>query len=174
MRNDAQRFCREVGMRKTLAIAAMGVLASGGVALAADPDVGCGWGTQLMKGQSGVAPKVLAATTNGFLGNQTFGLSSGTAGCNKGGVVKAEVRLNMYAGANFDQIARDMASGGGESLDTLAQLMGITDSDRSAFFQLTKANFATLFPSDAVTAGQMLSALRALMATDDQLAKYVS
>ena len=111
-------------MRKALAIAAMGVLVSGGVALGADPDVGCGWGTKAFKGQSGVAPKVLAATTNGSFCNQTFGISSGTAGCNQGGVVKAEARLNMYAGSNIDQLARDMAMGGGESLDTLAQLHG--------------------------------------------------
>jgi len=161
-------------MRKALAIAAMGVLASGGVAHAGDPDAGCGWGSKAFKGQSGVVPKVMAATTNQCFGNQTFGISSGTAGCSQGGMVKAEARLNMYAGANIDHIARDMAFGGGESLDTLAQLLGIADPDKPAFFQLTKSNFAVLFPSEQVTAGEMLATLQRLMAGDQQLAKYAS
>jgi hypothetical protein len=161
-------------MRKTLAVAAFGVLVSGSVALAADPDVGCGWGTLIFKGSSGVAAKVLAATTNGFLGNQTFGISSGTLGCSKGGVVKAEVQVNMYAGANIDKLASDMAAGKGESLDTLAHLMGVSDADKPAFFHLAKAHFGALFPADQMTAGQMLTTLKGLMADDQQLAKYVS
>lgn len=161
-------------MRKTLAIAAFGVLVSGSVALAGDPDVGCGWGTMAFQGSSGIPAKVLAGTTNGFLGNQTFGISSGTLGCNQGGVVKAEVQVNMYAGANIDQLASDMAAGEGESLDTLAHLMGVNDADTPAFRHLAKTHFSALFPADQMTAGQMLTTLKGLMADDQQLAKYVS
>jgi hypothetical protein len=151
----------------------MGVLASGGVALA-DPDVGCGWGTLAFKGQTGTAAKVLAATTNGLLFNQTFGISSGTAGCKRGGTVTAEARLNMYASANIDQLASEMAAGQGESLDTLAQLIGVTDADKPAFFALTQTHFGALFPGDQVTAGEMLTSLKGLMANDAQLSQYVS
>jgi DUF3015 family protein len=161
-------------MRKTLVVAAIGLLVSSGVALAGDPDVGCGWGTMAFKGSSGVAAKVLAATTNSCLGNQTFGISSGTLGCTKGGVVKADAQLNMYAGANIDRLASDMAAGQGESLETLAHLMGVAPADRPVLFQLTKSHFGELFPSDQVTAGQMLTTLRGLMAEDAQLSQYVS
>ena len=160
-------------MRKTLALAAVGVLMSGGIARAGDPDVGCGWGSKAFHGQSGVVPKVMAATTNSSF-TQTFGISSGTAGCTRGGVVRAEVQLDRYAGANIDALARDMAAGGGESLDALAQLLGIDGADRAAFGHLVKTNFGALFPSDHVTAGQMLAALKRVMANDPQLAKYVS
>lgn len=160
-------------MKRTLVIAAIGVLASGGVALA-DPDVGCGWGTMAFKGQTGTAAKVLAATTNSILGNQTFGISSGTAGCKRGGTVTAEARLNMYASANIDQLASEMAAGQGESLDTLAQLIGVTDADKPAFFALTQTHFGALFPGDQVTAGEMLTSLKGLMANDAQLSQYVS
>jgi hypothetical protein len=160
-------------MKRTLVMAVIGVMLSGGVALA-DPDAGCGWGTLAFKGQTGVAAKVLAATTNGLFGNQTFGISSGTAGCKRGGTVTADARLNMYASANIDQLASDMASGRGESLDTLAQLIGVSDADKPAFFTLAKHNFGTLFPSDQVTANDMLSALKGLMADDAQLSQYVS
>ena len=161
-------------MRKIIVMATIGVMISGGMAFAGDPDVGCGWGTMAFKGQKGVAAKVLAATTNSILGNQTFGITSGTAGCNQGGTVMAAARLNMYAGANIDKLASDMAAGQGESLDTLAYLMGIDDADKPAFFQLTKSHFGQLFPSDAVTAGQMLTTLRGLFATEPQLAKYAA
>lgn len=160
-------------MKRTLVLAAIGVMLSGGVALA-DPDVGCGWGTLAFKGQTGVAPKVLAATTNSSLGNQTFGISSGTAGCKQGGTVTAEARLQMYASANIDQLASDMASGRGETLETLAQLIGVADADKPAFYALAKHHFGTLFPSDQVTAGEMLTVLKGLMADDAQLSQYVS
>ena len=160
-------------MKRTLVIAAMGVLASGGVALA-DPDVGCGWGTMAFKGQTGTAAKVLAATTNSILGNQTFGISSGTAGCKRGGTVTADARLNMYASTNSDQLASEMASGRGESLDTLAQLIGVSEADKPAFFALAKRNFGTLFPGDQVSAGEMIGALKGLMADDAKLSQYVS
>jgi hypothetical protein len=79
----------------------------------------------------------------------------------------------MFTGSNIDRLARDMATGEGETLDTLASLLGIADGDRSAFFQLTKANFATIFPSEQVTSGEMLEAIDELMAEDSQLARYV-
>lgn len=161
-------------MKKILTMAAIGVLASGGVALAGDPDVGCGWGTKAFKGQKGVAAKVLAATTNSILGNQTFGISSGTAGCNQGGTVMGSARVNTYASANLDQLASDIAAGQGESLDTLAHLIGVSDADTPAFRALAKQNFAALFAADETTAGDMLSALEALMADDAQLAQYLS
>jgi hypothetical protein len=161
-------------MRKILMIAAFSIVASSSVALAGDPDIGCGWGTQAFRGNSGVLYKVVAATTNGSFGNQTFGISSGTAGCNQGGVIKAEAQLNMYAGANIDQLASDMAAGQGEALETLAQLIKIENADKPVFFQLTKAHFGELFPSADVTAGEMLGTLGTLMAADAQLAKYTS
>ncbi len=161
-------------MRKVILLGTVAVMMSSLPVLAGDPDVGCGWGTMVFKGQSGVAPKILAATTNGIMGNQTFGISSGTAGCNQGGIVKAEIQVPMYAGANIDKLASDMAAGQGESLDTLAHLLGIAATDRGAFFHLTKTHFGELFPGDQVTAGEMLTTLKSLMAADQQLAKYVS
>ena len=90
------------------------------------------------------------------------------------GGVTASARLNTYAGANIDKLASDMAAGQGESLDTLAYLMGVNDADKPAFFQLTKSHFGELFPADTVTAGQMLTTLRDLLATEPQLAKYAA
>ena len=42
---------------------------------------GCGWGNMVFEGQRGLGPHLLATTTNGTSGNATFGLTSGTNGC---------------------------------------------------------------------------------------------
>jgi hypothetical protein len=158
-------------MKKTIALATVLLALTAGQALA-DNDIGCGFGTQLMAGNEGVAPKVLGATTNGTLGNQTFGISSGTLGCKQNGTVTVDARLNMFAGANLDHLAQDMARGQGESLQALADLMQIPDSDKPAFFRFTKAHFGEIFSSDETTAGDMLTSLNGLMAKDATLAVY--
>jgi hypothetical protein len=55
-------------MLKKIALAAL--LAAGSSVAMADNDVGCGAGTQIWAGQKGIAPKILAATTNGIFTNQ--------------------------------------------------------------------------------------------------------
>jgi len=44
---------------------------------------GCGWDSKVWEGKSEVLAHVCAATTNGISGNQTFGITNGTAGCNE-------------------------------------------------------------------------------------------
>lgn len=158
-------------VRMASAVAVGAALLGGGVALA-DGDTGCGLGSQVWQGQSSIPAKVLAATTNGTLGNQTFGISSGTLGCEPGSVIKAESQLPMFAGSSIDRLARDMAVGEGESLETLAQLYGVDGSDRPAFFELTRANFDAIFPTATVTAGDMLASIDRLLSSDPRLARY--
>lgn len=157
-------------MKKILAAALLAGMSS--VAMA-DGDVGCGAGTILWAGQSGVIPKILAATTNGTFGNQTFGISTGTLGCQQGGVISSRVRLSMYTGSNIEKLARDMSVGQGESLNVLADLMGVQSQDKAAFFQATRTHFGEIFAPQNETAGQVLTSLEAVMARDTQLAGYV-
>ena len=157
-------------LRKTVLAAALMALPAG-AALA--HDTGCGAGTILWEGQSGVAAEVLAVTTNGTFGNQTFGITSGTLGCSQGGVVRVAERIPMYASDNMEQIAADMATGQGESLAALADLYGIAPSDRQAFYDTTQDNFGTIFAAENVTVGQMLASLESVMADNTQLARYV-
>jgi len=139
----------------------------------ADPDIGCGLGTQVWEGNKGLAPKVLGATTNGTFGNQTFGITFNTIGCHSTGVITADARLHMFAGANLDHLARDMANGQGETLDALAQLMNVQASDRAAFNEFTRVHFPEIFAGEEeVTAAAMLTSLRGLLAQDERLAGY--
>ena len=157
--------------KKLFAVAA---LALAPMAASAHSDAGCGVGSMIMDGKSGVVFHVLAATTNGTFGNQTFGMSTGTLGCKSDGPVTASAELKSFASANLDQLAVEMAAGEGEALTALASLYKIDTSDRAAFYALTKANYGTIVSSDEVTAGDMLASLQTLMAADTRLARYVA
>lgn len=161
-------------MRKLGLAWVLGAVFVSGAALAQDPDIGCGPGTQIWKGKEGVGPKILGATTNGTFGLQTFGISFGTLGCKTSGAIRADARVPMFAAANSESITRDMAAGDGESLQTLARLMGIDEADIPAFGQMTKTNFATIVAEDHVTVGDILATINHLMAQDPQLARYAT
>ncbi len=135
--------------------------------------VGCGLGSKLFDGQSGVAPQVLAVTTNGTLGNQTFGITSGTLGCDSDGTVVASQRVPVFVAANLDRLAGDMAGGGGETLESLAVLLNIEERDRAPFFSTVRVNFERIVTSPDVSAGELLDGLYMVMAEDATLSRYV-
>lgn len=132
---------------------------------------GCGVGAMIWKGQSGVAPHVLAATTNGTFGNQTFGMTTGTLGCQTNESVQS---MAMYMDSNVDKVARDMSRGSGEHLDTLAVLLGVEESDRGDFRKALQDNFATIFPDADTTSGEAVDAIVSLLEQDKSLSKYVA
>jgi hypothetical protein len=137
----------------------------------ADHGPGCGWGTQLFEGKSGVGPHIMAATTNGTLGNQTFGMTSGTGGCDKNAEITADAA--DFINDNLEKVAQNMSAGQGEALETLASLMGIADQDKAVFFSLTQAHFSTIFTNEAVNGQDVISAVEAVMEKDSSLAKYL-
>ena len=101
--------------------------------------------------------QILAATTNNIYGNQTFGITSGTLGCTQDGVVSSSAKLSMFTGSNMDRLARDMSQGEGESLATLADLMGIESTDKAAFYSASRENFDKIFASADVNANLSLN-----------------
>ncbi len=157
-------------MKKLLLVVCFALIPGG--AAFADPDIGCGPGTSVWQGSRGVMPKALGSTTNGSFGFQTFGISFGTLGCHQGGTVTADARLRMFAGANLDRLAREMAAGEGEVLAAFAHLKGVAEPDRSAFYAFSKAHFAEIFSGDDVTENQVIEALDRLLASDSQLSVY--
>lgn len=136
-------------MKKVVIAALVGSLAFTGTAMAqqAVQNVGCGLGTLLWgeRMNNATAPQVLAATTNGTFGTQTFGISSGTSECRQPDRIVSNDRLMEFTVANMDTLARDIAAGQGESLDTLAELMEIPADRRSAFNANLQGNFSSIF-----------------------------
>ncbi len=142
-------------------------------ALAMADNVGqCGWGSKLLAGQKGIAPQVLAVTTNGTFGNQTFGITSGTSGCTQDGAVSSNWRTSLFIDGNKEKLARDMSTGSGETLDSLAHLIGVESQDRVAFNRAAKDNLARIFPSHEASTQEIATALREVLASDAQLSRY--
>ncbi|NQD96152.1 DUF3015 domain-containing protein [Pseudomonas sp. CrR25] len=134
---------------------------------------GCGWGNMLFDGQTGMAPNVLGMTTNGTSGNATFGVTSGTNGCDAGARIGYGGRSMMAMNGMLDSIAEDMAQGQGEALDAYATLLGVETADRAHFAKVTHENFGRIFSQAEVTSEQVLAATLEVMRDDAQLARYV-
>lgn len=112
---------------------------------------GCGLGSMAWRGQSGAAPQILAVTTNGSFGTQTFGITFGTSGCDPNGRVTGGTQKMVFnfIQNNMEQYALDAARGEGETLDALA---GIMNMDKETFAQKSQQNFAAIFPDSNVDA----------------------
>lgn len=156
-------------MKKLIATAAL--ISASSFAMANNGPAGCGLGTAVVFPDANEWHEhVLAATTNGTSGNQTFGMTSGTLGCESanGPLKVAEAFMND----NMDQLAADSARGQGETLDALAQVMGVEAADTAAFRATVQANFDSMFTAEA-TAGDAFRSLTKAMAQDKALQKYV-
>lgn len=159
-------------MRKTLVtFSAIATIGFSTAAVADGP--GCGWGRILWQGQSGLLPHISAATTNGTSFNQWFGITSGTLGCNPDAVVNNDYQREIFAASNYDNLAQEAAQGEGNHLTVLAEIMGVEEADRVAFYSLTQHNYASLFGASMNDPVKMLSALDTTMRADPVLARYV-
>lgn len=123
---------------------------------------GCGLGSMAWRGQSGIIPQVAAVTTNGLFGNQTFGITFGTSGCDPNGRVTGGTQKMILAFVenNMEQFALDAAAGEGETLTTLA---GILNMDEEVVASRTYQNFAVLFPNENVDAVDLTLKFYAIM-----------
>ena len=135
---------------------------------AAHPDTGpgCGLGKLIWSdagNQKSIAPQVLQSTTNGTFGSQTFGISTGTSGCTNDGTVMGEHKVNFFASVNYDNLAQEMAQGGGEHLSSLAELMGVPQEKMPEFFALAQSRYPTLAASDDNSPAAMVDLLRSGM-----------
>ena len=144
------------------------------VAASADNVGGCGWGSKLFDGQKGIAPQVLAVTTNGTSGNQTFGISSGTSGCTQDGTVVSKWKTAAFIDSNMNRLALDVSRGKGESLDSLAAITGVSSEDSARFNKVLQQNFALIFSGPSVTSNEVAQSLKNILGSDVSLSKYAS
>ena len=122
-------------------------------------NVGCGFGTVLLKGQKGKIFEILAVTTNGTSCSSTFAITTGTSGYGGASVVQVNL-VDEYVAENMDSIANDIAKGDGEYLDTLAHLMKIENKD--AFKSTLHNNFNKIYTSKDVTSKEVVANIAAL------------
>ncbi|PKG40171.1 DUF3015 domain-containing protein [Psychromonas sp. Urea-02u-13] len=157
-------------MKKLIAVAAISLLPF--TSVMADQDIGCGLGSMVFAGQEGKVVKVLGATTNGTSGNQTFGITFGTLGCDGTGPVTSSEKLALFIDGNMDNLARDMSKGEGETLSTLATVWGVAEQDQATFNEVAQGNFSEVFTSENVTSQAVLENLNSLMSNNVALATY--
>ena len=118
----------------------------------AQSNTGCGLGTMLFKGSAdnSVLLQTFQATTNGIYGNQTFGITTGTSDCAQPKNFANNERLNEFMVANMDNLARDIAQGRGETLDTFAELLQVPTEKRAEFYAQLQSGFARIFTTPGV------------------------
>ena len=143
-------------MKKLIGTAVLAAVCGFAYADELQDNVSVGFGTLIFQGQTGLVQQILAATTNGSFGNQTFAITSGTLGAQKADSLVKNETLRKFVAGNMDNLARDMATGKGEALDTLADLMAIPAAERSAFRSNLQANFSKIYTSSAVTELEVL------------------
>ncbi|TVR11218.1 MAG: DUF3015 domain-containing protein [Planctomycetota bacterium] len=113
-------------------------------------NVGIGLGTLIFDGNDGLFSQVAAATTNATSGNQTFAITSGTLGAERPDSIVKNERVRDFLHDNMDMVARDIAAGGGEGVDVLAELLEVPEGERVYFARKLQANFSRIFPSAEV------------------------
>ena len=129
---------------------------------------GCGLGSLLFEKDNSKGMQILAAILNGT-GGQTFAITSGTSNCVEGGVVKAEREQAAFAEVNFQDLKRNMASGGGEYLASFATLLGCEESVKPEFFHMTQAKYESILPSASTTPIAMVGAVKQQIKADPAL-----
>jgi Protein of unknown function (DUF3015) len=161
-------------MTRTLAVVAALLLAS--TASAQDSSLkgngaygtaGCGLGSMIFGNQQG-AIQILAATTNGTFGSQTFGITSGTSNCGPGLVAQG---TRNFVEANREALAKDMSRGQGETIGALSWMAGCRDA-REVGARLQQS-YGTIIPSEQASADEIAEKLLQTLKADAALGCHV-
>lgn len=124
---------------------------------------GCGLGSMAF-GDTPGAVQILAATTNGFLGTQTFGITTGTSNCGTG--VFASGTKN-FVEANREALAKDISRGEGEAIGALTVINACQDSRKVG--EALQKNFKAIFPSEKATSDEVTQAILETLHSDKAL-----
>src|SRR5688572_13872671 len=134
------------------------------------PMAGCGLGYVLFgNSDNSKVMQVLAATTNGTSGNQTFGVTSGTSGCTEDGAVKFVKEAEVFADVNLDTLRREMAVGEGEYVRAFAVLLGAKEANVPQMLTFFHQNYASLFTSSSTSTDKLLVNLQAGLSAHTEL-----
>jgi hypothetical protein len=162
-------------MRITLAVAVAAVLFALPAASQADTTqsaikgtgrygaAGCGLGSMAF-GDTPGAVQILAATTNGLFGTQTFGITTGTSNC--GTSLFAQGTKN-FVDANREALAKDISRGQGEAIGALTVINACQDSQ--AVGTALQKNFQSIFPSENASNEDVTNAILDTLQSDKSL-----
>lgn len=162
--------------RAVLFLTATTIIAGATPALAAGYGAaGCGPGSMIFK-QNTKSEQLMSWGTNFAISVllipsiQQSAISTGVSNC--GGSTSAVLAQEdeLFVAENFESLAKEMAAGRGESLDTLAGLLGCSTNQRGSFASLTQQRYAVLFPDAGVGPHEMLATLKHELSIDRGMA----
>lgn len=102
---------------------------------------GCGLGSIIFGGKPGIV-QIVAATFNSTMGNQTFGITSGTSNCVSEDDAK---RAELFVETNRLALEDDISRGQGETLANFAEILGCGANQKLG--SKLQGNFETIFPN---------------------------
>lgn len=114
---------------------------------ARDTSSGCGLGWEVTDKKT-LSATSTRNTTNATVPN-TFGMTSGTLGCEQHGFVLENRAPEHYAEVNYEVIVAEMAQGQGETLSTFASLLGC-DADMAS--KLSQSNYESIVKANGTPA----------------------
>lgn len=162
-------------MKKLIASTALLVVTALPVAQvqAQETGAGCGIGAAIMEGKSGKGAQIVAGILNNLILPATFFMTTGDGmmGCDPTQTVKRDEVTEIFVASNMDQLSTEVAQGGGDYLNVLAELMGIAEEDKAAFQQVAQQNYDQLFLTDG-SAKSVIQSIETAMLAHDNLAKY--
>jgi hypothetical protein len=160
-------------MKRMLVLLGLIGMAFGSTAFAAQDGAGCGLGSMLFKGQSGMVPNLLAMTTNGMFGN-TFSMTSGTMGCKADSVILREKEQEAFVATTLSELNQEMAQGQGQHVTALASLLGCPTAVHGDFARMSQDSYGKVFAQSDVQAVAVLASLKDEMGRHPVLASSCS
>ncbi len=124
---------------------------------------GCGLGSLAFGNQKG-GIQILAATTNGLFGTQTFGITTGTSNCGPGLLAMG---TKNFVEANREALAKDISRGQGEAIGAITVINACKDSH--AVGAALQRSFGAIFPSENATSDEVTEAILRTLHADASL-----
>ena len=118
-----------------------------------DTGDGCGLGWQVTAKRTMLATTT-RGTTNSFV-PPTFGMTSGTIGCQQHSFAKNELPAATYAFNNHDMLTQEMAQGSGEYLSAFARTLGCSENVTAEFGRTMQTNYSTIVGDENTSAVEM-------------------
>ena len=125
---------------------------------------GCGLGWQITDKKTMLGTST-RATTNGFV-PPTFGMTSGTIGCDQHDIAKKEQKAATYVVANYQTLSNELAQGSGETVQGLAFVMGCSSSS-TELGRALQSNYGKI--GSAQNGVELYRGVRQIISTDSSL-----
>ncbi len=150
---------------------------SGMVYAGTQNDAGCGLGSEIFK-DNNMPEQVLAGTTNNSISPQSSAITSGTSGCTAANgaskSAQAELKQKAFATQNWRDLNRQMASGGGKYVSTLANLMGCSKNSQGAFAHFAQTHYVSITKNAKSSPSNAVENLRSAIAKDPKMSMSCS